>query len=222
MSDETDFAKIRTLYESKEEGQPLFLFNVTMQNHGSYTDQYENFTPDITVAGGGHNFALMQYLSLIRRTDTDIENLCSYFDAQEEKTILVFFGDHQPADAVASTILSLNGMDAKHLTTEEEQLRYQVPYLIHANYDMEKEAGADTSANYLAADMLLRAGMPLTGYQRYLLDLKRQYPVVSAVRLAGEDGDADADDPDAENALLTYRKLQYYKMFDEDATSFAE
>ena len=34
--------KIIELYEKKEEGTPLFVFNVTMQNHGGYSDTYDN------------------------------------------------------------------------------------------------------------------------------------------------------------------------------------
>ena len=36
VSDESDFAKLIELFEAKAPGQPMFLFNVTMQNHGGY------------------------------------------------------------------------------------------------------------------------------------------------------------------------------------------
>lgn len=32
--------KIIQLYEQKEEGRPLFVFNVTMQKHGGYDQTY--------------------------------------------------------------------------------------------------------------------------------------------------------------------------------------
>lgn len=68
ISDESCVDKIINLYENKQSGQPLFVFNVTMQNHGGYQDAYDNFTPDIYVEGV-NNFALEQYLSLIEQTD---------------------------------------------------------------------------------------------------------------------------------------------------------
>ena len=37
VSDQSDFEQIIWELEHKEEGKPLFLFNVTIQNHGSYT-----------------------------------------------------------------------------------------------------------------------------------------------------------------------------------------
>ena len=104
VSDNSCVDKIIELYEKKEEGTPLFVFNVTMQNHGGYSDTYDNFTPDITVEGV-ESTPLSQYLSLVRLSDQALEKLISYFEEADEKTIVVFFGDHQPNDTVAAPIL---------------------------------------------------------------------------------------------------------------------
>ena len=37
VSDDSDFEQIIWEFEHKDESTPLFLFNVTIQNHGSYT-----------------------------------------------------------------------------------------------------------------------------------------------------------------------------------------
>lgn len=62
-----------------------------MQNHSSYSDwaDYDNFSPDITVEGSDSKL-LPAYLSLIRLSDSAIQNLVSYFEAQEEPTMIVF------------------------------------------------------------------------------------------------------------------------------------
>lgn len=203
--------KIISLYEAKEENQPLFVFNVTMQNHGGYQDAYDNFTPDIKVSGV-ENFSVEQYLSLMELSDQSLRQLVEYFSAVDEKTVLVFFGDHQPSDVVAAPILALNGMAWNALDEEEIKLRYQVPYVIWANYDIEEETNADTSANYLAAEVLKRAGIPTNAYQNFLLSLKEKYPIISAVRTVKNDG---SENPASEEAgeMDIYRKLQYYKLF---------
>lgn len=212
VSDENCVEKLIEFYETKEEGKPLFAFNVTMQNHGGYQDAYDNFTPDITVTDS-NNFSLNQYLSLIKQSDESFEHLVSYFSEVDEKTVIVFFGDHQPGDSVASTILSKNGMSWNNLSEEELKLRYQVPYVIWANYDIEEETKADTSANYLAAEVLERAGVPLNEYQSYLMELKQEYPVVSAVRTVKADGTETTVKEEQEN-FSVYRRLQYYQLFD--------
>ena len=193
------------MYEKKESGKPIFLFNVTMQNHGSYTELYDNFTPDITVEGI-KSVALSQYLSLIKRTDEAFENLISYFENEDEKTMIVFFGDHQPANAVAKYIV-------EDQTKEED--RYKVPYVIWANYDIEEEDQADTSANYLAATALKLAGIPNSDYNQFLLDLKKDYPIYSAVNIVEKEHLSDSEETkEAQNMLLSYKKLQYYRLFD--------
>ena len=212
ISDESCVDKIIEFYENKETDKPLFVFNVTMQNHGGYQDQYSNFTPDISVKDST-NFSLQQYLSLVKLSDSALESLISYFKDADEKTVIVFFGDHQPSDAVASTVLAKNGMSWNHLTEEQQKLRYQVPYVVWANYDIDEETGADTSANYLAAEVLERAGVPLDEYRSYLMHLKTEYPVISAVRTVKADG-SEVRASDEKDEMDIYRKLQYYELFD--------
>lgn len=211
ISDQSCVNKIIRTYEEKEDGKPAFIFNVTMQNHGSYNDAYENFTPDISVEGTG-SYALSSYLSLISKTDQALQELIRYFSEAEEPVMIVFFGDHQPNDTVAEPILRLNGMSSATLTEEERDLRYQVPYVIWANYDIAEEQHADTSANYLAMKVLKAAGIPLNGYQKFEEELADSYPVISAQRILGADGTRSSADADGEE-LDVYRRLQYYQLF---------
>ena len=212
VSDNSCVDKIIELYEKKEEGTPLFVFNVTMQNHGGYSDTYDNFTPDITVEGV-ESTPLSQYLSLVRLSDQALEKLISYFEETDEKTIVVFFGDHQPNDTVAAPILNLNGMTTKTLTEDQLKLRYEVPYVIWANYDIDAESGKDTSANYLAADVLHYAGISENAYGSYLLELQQNYPVISAMRVLTKDG-LDTNSSSLKQELKDYQSLQYYQLFD--------
>ena len=212
VSDEACVEKIISLYEQKEAETPLFVFNVTMQNHGGYQDAYPNFTPDVSV-DGIDNFSVSQYLSLVKLSDQSLETLISYFSGVDEKTVVVFFGDHQPSDTVAAPILAQNGMAWNNLSEEELKLRYQVPYVIWANYDIEEEQEADTSVNFLGAEVLTRAGVPTTAYQKFLLALKEEYPIVSPVRTVEADGSEESISK-VDGTMDTYRKLQYYQLFD--------
>ena len=230
ISDETSFDKIIETYENKPDGQPAFIFNVTMQNHGGYTDTYYGFDNTVT-ADKLNNSALDQYLSLIKMTDEDLNSLIDYFSNVDEKTIVVFFGDHQPNDTVASSVLAANGMDYNNLSNEELKLRYQVPYVIWANYDIDEATGEDTSVNYLAANVLKAADVPTNDYQSFLLKLKEEYPIISAVRTdktAGKTANKTSDKvsnksdkatgskkKQADSDMLNeYKILQYYRLFD--------
>jgi hypothetical protein len=119
--------------------------------------------------------------------------------------VIVFFGDHQPSSTVARVITG---------TTDSEDIsRYQVPYLVWANYEIEGQTGCDTSLNYLAAQVLRAAGVPTSAYQNFLLELAETYPVLSAAGQTEAVGQTETDTW-AAAALETYRKLQYYNLFE--------
>ena len=211
VSDRADYEKLIEVYEGKESGKPLFMFNVTMQNHSSYTDLFDNFTPDIVVEGVD-SVALNQYLSLMKESDLAIEELIAYFDNQEEDTIVVFFGDHQPTDSVVSPIYKLNGGSVYSLTEEEQRLRYQVPYFIHANFDIEEKYGKQTSANFLGIEALQAAGIPLTAYQNFMMELKQEYDSISVMQTTTTEGVVESIS-DTKDKLQVYQQLQYYHLF---------
>ena len=212
VDDASCVRKIIDTYENKKEDTPMFLFQVTMQNHGAYDEIYSNFTPDIFVDGVPYE-SVSQYFSLVKRSDEALKSLITYFEEQEEPTVIVFFGDHQPNDAIAAPILSLNGKDVKNLSKEDEAKRYEVPYIIWANYDIREGKKEDTSANYLAAKVLDVAGVPLSAYQNYLLELEKTMPIVSAERVVNEKGE-ETTIKGAKKELLNYQRLQYYQLFD--------
>ena len=110
------------------------------------------------------------------------------------------------------------GMQWNALDEEQQKLRYQVPYVIWANYDIDEEQNADTSANYLGAEVLKRAGVPTDAYQNFLLTLKESYPVISAVRTVEADG-SETPAKEEYGEMDIYRKLQYYFMFDWEEES---
>lgn len=217
--------KLIELFENKEKGNPLFAFLVTMQNHSPYTDGYQFIDGNIGVNGDTHS-PLSEYLTLVQKSDEALQALVEYFKEQEEPTVIVFFGDHQPADSVVSSIVKTvadeegprfvnEPRDETVSGTESEGAaeakRYEVPYVIWANYDLKETKGGDTSANYLGAEVLEAAGVPLSDYQRYLLGLQEEYPAISTQRLLQADG--SVGDKEAEE-IEQYQKVQYYLLFD--------
>ena len=53
-SDQSNYKKIIQLYEEKAEGEKLFLFNITMQNHGGYDG--ENYESSVSLTEMLANF----------------------------------------------------------------------------------------------------------------------------------------------------------------------
>lgn len=219
-SDARLFERIIEQYESIDDDRPLFSFAVTMQNHGSYDKEYDNFTPGVKIKGLEHNKRLTAYLSLIRKTDDAFKNLVEYFETVDEKTVIVMFGDHQPNDSVIYPILTLNGVPS---TTEnlDAENRYITPYVMWANYDIEEATDLDMSVNYLSTMLCSRAGLPLSGYQQFLDTLYDAYPVITAKTV--KDSDGKTLDAAALQALLSeedgvmnhYAALAYAHLFEK-------
>jgi phosphoglycerol transferase MdoB-like AlkP superfamily enzyme len=211
VSDKSCFDKIINMYENKASDTPLFVFNVTMQNHSSYTEEFDNFTPDITVTGSSST-TLNNYLSLIKISDASFEYLTDYFSGVDEDTIIVMFGDHQPTNSVISSIWKLNGKNSNSLSSEDEANRYKVPYIIWCNYDISAKTQNDMSANYLACEVLNTAGIPLNPYESFLEDLSADYPVLTSIRTEDSNGNS-YETKEVMNNINDYAILQYSRLF---------
>ena len=96
IGDLEDYQKIEELYEKKKKGTSLCVFNVTMQNHNAYNDEDYVFKEPVRVTSIHADSATNQYLSLMRMSDQALEQLVGYFEKEEEPTIILLLGDHQP------------------------------------------------------------------------------------------------------------------------------
>lgn len=225
VSDEASYDKLIELYEAKPEGQPIFLFNVTMQNHGGYVPKNDNFEAEITLSGFDVSYPeTEEYLSLAHASDEALSGLVSYFAAQEEPTVIVFFGDHLPKlkDAFYSDIL---GKDLASLSSEEMLAMYQTPFLVWANYDIPETNIEKMSLNYLSTLVLEMTGLPLPDYNVFLSDLFGSYPVVNSMAVISSEGTvySNTDAVRDPELLKRYAMLSYNNLFDKngrDATIF--
>ena len=214
VSDRACYDKIIELYEEKSKNEPFFVFNVTMQNHSSYSEEFDNFTPDITVTDSKSK-TLNNYLSLMKLSDEALEYLFDYFSSVDEDTIIVFFGDHQPTNSVVSNVWKLNGKNGNELSDEDEAKRYKVPLILWTNFDTDITTNTETSTNFLAAKLLERCGLPLYDYSMYLNKLSENYPVVTALRVQDSNGKS-MELKSVMGELNNYAILQYNRLFDQD------
>ncbi|HOQ14888.1 MAG TPA: sulfatase-like hydrolase/transferase, partial [Bacillota bacterium] len=157
---------------------------------------------------------LTMYLSLLRESDNALRELCDYLKTYDDKTIVLFFGDHQPADIVANPILKLNGKTIDEDSVEEREIRYIVPFVLWANYDIEEAEVDAISANYLSTLLLKTAGIELTTQQKFLYSLYEKYPVITANCYIDAEGNYYQANEIYENELLNkYAILQYNLLF---------
>jgi len=200
-TDKATYDELLKQFHEREEGRPFFGFTVTMQNHMPYETEKEDGIQYVEES------EINCYLQLVHEADEALQYLIQELEKEDEKVILVFFGDHQPK--------------IQSLTVDtEESSSYKVPYFIWANYDtgMEQKIQKNTSANYIQSSLMNIAGLPKTGYMQYLLELQESLPVICQKFYQDSTGTmyrADDTSSEAYAKKEEYNKLVYYKMFEK-------
>ncbi len=211
VSDKSDYDKIIEYYEDHQ-GEKLFVFNVTMQNHGGYDINNGTVDADVTVTNIDCDEA-DTYVSLIRETDKAFEYLLSYFSQVSEPTMIVMFGDHLPS-LPESFYETLSGKPENEQTQAEKSRRYITPYVIWTNYPSNFEAVPDTSINYLGSQVLGYAGVQLPRYNQFILQQQKTLPVIGMYGIYDAEGQFVAYENVADELLQDYKVLQYMRVAD--------
>ena len=217
ISDQSDYETIFQITDA-EQGDPQFIFNVTMQNHSSYAQGWNNLEKTVTVSDELRqaDYSSEQYLSLVLESDQALEQLVAHYEQSSEPTMIVFFGDHQPPLKNAFYEV-LYGKPLSERTTEEVMQQYQVPFFIWTNYDIEEQEGLVISPNYLGVLTAQMAGMPLTGFMNFLSQLYEEMPAITPVGIVTADGEyleREELNEEQQQWLETYETLNYCGMVD--------
>lgn len=190
VSDRGDYEKLIQEVEKKENPEDkLFIFNVTMQNHGGYEGDYENFRQEVWLTGEmeGKYPRTDQYLSLMKESDEAFQYLIQYFETCPEPTMIVMFGDHQPGieDEFYDDIA---GMPSSVVPVEQQLMWFETPFVIWTNYEQPSKNMGRLSSMYLSSYVLKAANLKLTPYNQFLLRMSKTAPVVHPVGCYGRDG----------------------------------
>lgn len=218
ITDEESYKKVIEVFEDcKKNEKQAFIFNVTMQNHSDYLSGYWG-DQVIKVPGYEGEFPdVEEYLTLIKQSDDAFSVLIDYFSSIDEPTVILIFGDHQPkVDDVFYETMKGKALD--DWTLEEAQQRYEVPFIVWANYDIKEETDVVISANYLSSILFDAAGIRMTPYQQFLKKLSETIPVINVNGYLGINGqwyDYRSESPYTDY-LEDYWNIQYNNMFDRN------
>ena len=217
ITDKESYEKVIELFrqnQNSKDKKPIFIFNVTMQNHSDYTTGY--FGNDVVSVPGyeGEFSDVEEYLTLIKKSDEAIEVLIDFFQQVEEPTIVMMFGDHQPK-VENDFYETMEGKPLSAWSLEETQKRYEVPFFIWANYDIQEDGNLYTSINYLSSIMFQKAGVARVPYQEFLLSLSDTIPRMNINGYLGDDNQWHyySQQNEYREILDTYWKIQYNNIF---------
>jgi phosphoglycerol transferase MdoB-like AlkP superfamily enzyme len=205
-------------YLNEEHDSPRFIYDVTVQNHGGYTEA-DDTLEKITISGYyGRYPETENYLTLVHESDKAIQDLIEYLETYEEPTVVLFYGDHQPS-IETSFVEMAEGKSQSDFTLEDRQKMYKVPFFLWANFDIEEKTVDNMSINYLSTFLCEELGLPMTGFQKYLSDMYNELPVINSVGIIDNNNlymFKTSLSGDIKNKFDIYNSLIYNYMFDKD------
>ena len=221
MNDAHFFPDLITQYEeARAAGQQFFNFSVTYQNHGPYSDSellYDKTYVSREGLSEGAWYILNNYLAGVAETNAALTDLVDHFRTVDEPVVIVFFGDHNPWMGDGNWVFDEIGVDFSG--DEGFYDYYCTPWVIWAN-DAAREIAGDSyvtgdqgsfSPCFLGAELFDLMGWEGSAPINALRELRQYVDVVHATGAVRENGVlTDTPSPEAEAAVDTYKKLEYY------------
>lgn len=187
---------------------PFFILAFTGGTHfpWNYPD-YMNATLDIVGPVPELNRSqLKTYVNALQVADNSLKKLTTYFEKTDQKTAILFVGDHLPPLGGiynATGFFNCTGL-------AETQKRYQVPMALWCNYPVAKEDFV-CSANFIAVRLLQFIGLRPTGSLALSADVYSRFPVLSKYVKTADGRFFAPQSPEIpfQRLLDDYRLIQY-------------
>lgn len=160
---------------------PLFLFAVTMQNHGVYRD--DRFGSETLHIDTGKALteesqqSINTYMTGVKLSDQALAQLIEGLQQRDRPALLLFFGDHLPNMKMVYDELGYSEQFTKALDK-----KYMTPLVVWHNKKGDllgsNQAEQSYSSVFLGPKILSWAGLPLPPYYQFLQHIERHTPVL--------------------------------------------
>ena len=215
ITDKSNYDKIIEEYEKhkKESDKPFYTYNITMQNHSPF--RTGSFNEGIKLKYDTDYPEAEEYVNRLKLTDNATKELIEYYNKQDDKTIIVFFGDHEPRSE--HEFYDEIGKDYTKGKEYESFKKYNSMFFIWANYNIKEKKDMKISANYLSDLILDTADLNKTAYNKYISDLRNEIPVLTYEGYVGKNGKYYSFDNKKSpyyELIKNYKIVQYNNLFD--------
>lgn len=187
-----DSENYRDMMDHLEENDsnPQFVFLLTYQNHGGYEQNDDSL--DVIHSGidyGENTSKLNEYMSSVKLSSDAFFELTENLKGKRP-TIVLMVGDHGPT--IARTLMR---SESRY---DQDLVESLVPYVIWSNYkEVPDQYGNLASMEDLVPMMLDVAGLPLSTYYSFILELRKSVPLRNGkgayVDANGKEGRYSAD-----------------------------
>ncbi|WP_282939205.1 LTA synthase family protein [Paenibacillus sp. RC67] len=200
-----------------ETDKPMFIYAVTMQNHGPYDDNRYGETA-IKADGNLTDSArsiLETYTQGAHDADQSLQMLIDHFQQSDEPTVIVFYGDHLPMLGMDYDVYKQGGMvGSSSWTLEENKKMHSVPFVMWSNVDLPKEQVPTISDSFLGTYVLDKLGMEKPATLALNESLLHQTPGLLRNLVVDASGGLHQTVPEQAQATVNeYRDFQYDQLF---------
>lgn len=205
---------------SISDGIPYFNFSVTYQNHGPYSDEEspetEFLVKDPSYHLGTYNI-INNYFSGISQTDKAIKKLIDFYREEEEPTVVILFGDHNPALGLDGAGYDMMGINIDLGTVDGFVNYYETPYIVWGN-DAAKQTldrdfssnGEDISPNFLMAEVFEYLGWKGNEYLQYVNKFKENVTALNKLNFKEDGVYTNILSLDNQELYKNYLDVEYY------------
>lgn len=207
--------------EADASDDPVFLFAVSLQNHGPY-EPYRYYNPTHSVDAPISSWAresLLSYTEGSADADRGLQRLIDWAKARRRPTIIAFFGDHLPPLGpvyVETGFLKDNVAPRKEPSADAALEHHDTPLIIWSNRSGPVKNLGSVSPAFLPYHILTTAGITHPYYTGFLGALRERYRVVDRNLLLSSAGDATPDwarQKQIDPQINDFRLIQYDMMF---------
>ena len=190
--------------KTSNSSDPFFIFAVSMENHSPYsparyTKKFQDITLDKTESIlNEKQFSILQtYVTGVHHTDLALGKLIEHFSQTQQKTMIVFVGDHLPYLDYDYNIFK----DGGYLDSDQFFPKmFTEKAVLWANFRIDHiKFSTPLSYSYLPVIFLKIMGISPTAFFCYLESIMDRYPVVHI--------------KDVTETIDKYRIIQYNRVF---------
>lgn len=183
ISDISFSHKVIDLY--KESDSSLFLYGVTMQNHGPYEfKRYSSYDFELKAPLSDKDLGdLKCYGQGVYDADKALGQLIDFFEQEEEETYIVFFGDHLPMLGKNYSVYHKCGFiesDKQIYWSAEEKMKMaSTPFVIWSNKSNESHDLGYLSPAKLGIEIMDRLPVWQSSFYENLHQVYKEHPIIN-------------------------------------------
>ncbi|MBP1992416.1 LTA synthase family protein [Paenibacillus eucommiae] len=206
--------------EIDETENPMFIYAVTMQNHGPYADNRYgsnpikatgNLTPDAknileTYTQGAHD------------ADKALQLLIDHYEQSDEPTMIVFYGDHLPMLGLGYEVYEQGGFistnNPEEWSLEELKKMRSIPLVTWSNFSLPKDDLPIISSSFLGGYVLDALQIEKPGQFAVNNELYKKLPgMINGLSIDANLQLHKTVPEELESEVEAYRNVQYDLLF---------